>query len=1006
MAQKSINQLHPGVYGTISSEESTFTTGTGALTMFQADVFEKGPDNQLGFVTSVEEFISKYGEPNYAKYGQGAYNVVNFLRAGGQALVMRVLPKNASYAHAILNVQTKDLAAKKIKKEDGTLVDFPNMAIRPTTVFLQNNLPLSELQNEFLRADRPNNTSADSYTNNFILMVTPTGRGEAYNQLGFRISLSSSFDLSYGFRVYTFEVVEFSDDESISLVEGPFYVSFDRDAISENRESMFIENVINRRSSFVKVTFNDEAYLKVASKVNDTVDPFSLDILSGQAKVTANGKAPTYYDTTVGAELDIRAKLIKYTNSGTVVTEDDRVALNIKEASDKVETALVSLDNSTRELKYSTAETKYSKMTNWYRILRQNTSVSNFTSALGAVLTVGADSVLTGTLGTLKSTVFDGTKVGSKYAKYNLAKQTATTSPTEDNYAAAYALLNEVTGTVKTSFLENITDLFAAYTLTERNSPNPSLTLDYTTNLNNLFSKLSTKDSVSISASEHKANLFNIQERIISYQLGTASGNYLEGIQLLASDLDAEIRFVYDNLLRTAYGQPADFPAKIKTAFDDKTVGGIINSFNSAATTIDDLVSGLYENTSVTRNEALSKMNDASNKLVAIISEAAFKAITTTFATIVDTTVATLFDNAKTLVSATKTMTTIQGEYTYDELLKTARRQLEVERANLTTDAASYYNTNLIDFESSVRLLAGSDGDFAYNAYTSNQDRDSAIQDHLIKAYSGTINSDILDTDLYRFNVILDAGYSTEVKKSIVDLARNIRQDFVFIADDTDGNQFTVSPQESIDWRQSKFNIDSYYTAIYSQGLTYYDEFTGKDLTFTVPNRLASKLPTQAVQTGLHYPVAGQRRGAIDGFKGYTWMPNNAYKEKLYTNRLNYLQTDGSKTFIGSQSTAINTSGPLSNLNNVFTILAMKRELNDLLQSYVFELNNEDTVNSLYSEANAVLNNYVSNQSCEEATATVGRTDYEKQQRILRVSVSVKFSDVVERIVFSISAEK
>ena len=161
MAQTSINQLHPGVYGTISSEESTFTTGTGALTMFQADVFEKGPDNQLGFVTSVEEFISKYGEPNYAKYGQGAYNVVNFLRAGGQALVMRVLPENASYAHAILNVQTKDLAAKKIKKEDGTLVDFPNMAIRPTTVFLQNNLPLSELQNEFLRADRPNNTSAD-----------------------------------------------------------------------------------------------------------------------------------------------------------------------------------------------------------------------------------------------------------------------------------------------------------------------------------------------------------------------------------------------------------------------------------------------------------------------------------------------------------------------------------------------------------------------------------------------------------------------------------------------------------------------------------------------------------------------------------------------------------------------------------------------------------------------------------------------------------------------------
>ena len=188
--------------------------------------------------------------------------------------------------------------------------------------------------------------------------------------------------------------------------------------------------------------------------------------------------------------------------------------------------------------------------------------------------------------------------------------------------------------------------------------------------------------------------------------------------------------------------------------------------------------------------------------------------------------------------------------------------------------------------------------------------------------------------------------------------------------------------------------------------MTYYDEYTGKDVTVSVPSRIAGKLPTQSVQTGLHYPIAGQRRGIIDGFKGFTWMPNNAYKEKLYANRINYLQTDGSKTFIGSQSTAVNSSGPLSNLNNVFTILSMKRELNDLLQSYVFELNNDETVNSLYTGANTLLNNYVSNQSCEEATATVGRTDYEKQQRILRVSVSVKFSDVVERIVFSISAER
>ena len=136
MAQTSINQLHPGVYGTISSQESTYSTASGVLTMFQADVFEKGPDNQLGFVTSVEEFISKYGSPNFSKYGQAAYNIVNFLEAGGQAYVMRVLPENATYSHAILNVQTKvNSAGKSVKTDAGNIVKVDDVSIRPTTAF-------------------------------------------------------------------------------------------------------------------------------------------------------------------------------------------------------------------------------------------------------------------------------------------------------------------------------------------------------------------------------------------------------------------------------------------------------------------------------------------------------------------------------------------------------------------------------------------------------------------------------------------------------------------------------------------------------------------------------------------------------------------------------------------------------------------------------------------------------------------------------------------------------
>ena len=559
---------------------------------------------------------------------------------------------------------------------------------------------------------------------------------------------------------------------------------------------------------------------------------------------------------------------------------------------------------------------------------------------------------------------------------------------------------------IKGSFLNALVKLSSAYALTEHNSPTPNLATEYTSHLKEVLNRISVKDQVSIFSTEHKSRIFSIQESIVSYQLGTASGSYVEGMRLAASDIEDEIRYVYESLIPVIYGDYSKVPSEVSTLFDENNKEGIIGKFNLASSYVSDIAGGIIDNNAINRGVVFSNFNDISNQLVTVISKIAFESNTKNIEQVVKDAKVKLLEDAKQFVSTIKAMTKIQGTYTSEALLDNARRQIEIASSLLSAMSSKFFNTSLVNFDSPIRLLLGSDGDFTYNLHGGNKDRNDAIRNHLIKAYSGNISNDVLDTDLYRFSVILDACYPTDVKKAIVDLARTIRQDFVFIADDVDDSQFTVSPQEAIEWRQGKFNIDSYYAAIFSQGLTYYDEYTGRDVTFSVPSRIASKLPQQSVQTGLHYPMAGQRRGIVDGFKGFTWMPNNAYKEKLYANRVNYLQTDGTRTFIGSQSTAINSSGPLSNLNNVFTILSMKRELNDLLQSYVFELNNDETVNSLYTEANTILNNYVSNQSCEEATATVGRTDYEKQQRILRVSVRVKFTDVVERIVFSISAER
>ena len=476
MAQTSINQLHPGVYGTISSEESTFNTASGVLTMFQADVFEKGPDNKLGFVTSVEEFISKYGSPNFTKYGQAAYNIVNFLEAGGQAYVMRVLPENASYSHAILNVQSKvNPKGKTVKAESGSLVKIDDVSIRPTTAFIQkNNLSLKVLADE-LSKERNDENTVDGYKNNFVLLVTPTGRGEAYNKLGFRITLNQSFDFNYNFRVYSFEVVQFNDEENISIVEGPFYVSFDRDAISDNRESMFIENVINRRSSFVNVEFNDEAFNAVANLINPNVNPASLDIITGATRVATNGKAETYYDKTINSNVDVHISLFKYNSSGELVTKSGKPVLNFALSNDSVQTALISLDNGIRESEYILANDKVGYMKEQYPKLRSD-NMSEFNLYLNSILSVSEDNgVLTGELGTIKDTVLDEAKSESMYSKYLKAKEDATAEPTEEKQANVENYIGRLSEVIKGSFLNALVKLSSAYALTEHTSPTPNL---------------------------------------------------------------------------------------------------------------------------------------------------------------------------------------------------------------------------------------------------------------------------------------------------------------------------------------------------------------------------------------------------------------------------------------------------------------------------------------------------------------------------------------------------
>ena len=993
-----LTQLHPGIFSTINSDQTTYETSNGVVTLFAADIFEKGPDNKIDFVSTKEEFIFKYGQPNYSKYGQQAYNIIKWLEAGGQAYIQRVLPDDATFAHSVVNVQTKVRKSEKVVDIQGKKVKLDDVHIRPTTTLIKkNNLNLEMLIKE-LNKDRQSEFTVDGYSNNFVLLTIPHGRGESYNNLGFRISPNTSFEGSQTSVVYNFEILRFESEQVATLVEGPFYVTFDPDSLSDTEDSMFIEDVINRQSKYLKVYVNLKAFTEVAKTINPNVKPTRVDILTGGAKDESGN---TSYNPLTGRVEDIHINLHRYNSAGRAVTFNGRPVLNVPDSRDPVQS--VSLDNGLRESNYVLSSNKLQYMKGFFPKLRSQGFVE-FTNNLDAMLKVGTNTEdITGTLKDLITNTFDEATEASLFKKYKTAYEAYKAQGNEHNLNNVISYINSLSEIVRTQYLDITTKIAACYSLTEHNSPNANALVKYLSDVKLLMNKLNEKDLINIFVTKHKSVIFDIDADIASYEKGTSTSIASEGVSLVLNSVETEIKYIAESLLPVAYNH--NVPTEVANKFSDTEEDSIVKKYNSAVGLLADIQRGIVPDTAANRTTIFKACKEICSALIDIINKVTIESNTRNIEEVINICKETILTDAKAFVSAVKAMIDINGSYTAEDVLDTARTNIETEINIVNQDGSKFFNTSLINFDATVKLLLGSDGSFTYNSLTDNRTRSEAVRRQLIKAYNGTLNPDVLNKDLYQFNVVLDARYHNDVKKAIVELARSMRQDFLFFANDA-GPEYTVTPQDTLEWRQNQFNVNSEFVVIHGQDLTYYDEYTGKDIRFTPTYVLASKLPRQAVQYGLHYPIAGIRRGLIDGFKNISWAPNEAYREKLYKAKVNYIQRDSKTTRFNSNLTSINTVGAMSYINNMFTLLDIKRGCEELLVNYQFEFNDDETIVSLQSELNNYVAKYISNRSCESVAVEVYRSEYDKSQRIIRVKVSIKFNGVIERIVLNLNAKK
>lgn len=260
--------LHPSVSSTITDNSQVFQTADGNTALLAIGAFERGEDSVLNLVTTDSEFLFKYGNPSLSKYGQTSYNVLNWLRSGGKAFVLRVLPSNATYHNTLIKFKTA--AGSEPTK---TKFLFSTVTAESTSI------SSIGAMKTVLTTETPNEIP--------LGFIIPKGRGLAYKGYGWRLSLRSDLDETYEFRTYDFSVTIKDSTGSDTVVEGPYLVSFDPEAKNKNRESIYWTSVINKYSTQVSVVDNRAAFDKIAEYIigdSEDINPANIDIFFGRER--------------------------------------------------------------------------------------------------------------------------------------------------------------------------------------------------------------------------------------------------------------------------------------------------------------------------------------------------------------------------------------------------------------------------------------------------------------------------------------------------------------------------------------------------------------------------------------------------------------------------------------------------------------------------------------------------------------------------------------------------
>jgi phage tail sheath protein FI len=274
----------------------------------------------------------------------------------------------------------------------------------------------------------------------------------------------------------------------------------------------------------------------------------------------------------------------------------------------------------------------------------------------------------------------------------------------------------------------------------------------------------------------------------------------------------------------------------------------------------------------------------------------------------------------------------------------------------------------------------------------------------LVQAYSGLltnplsnqIDSSVLDTDDYYFNLVYDAGYSTEVKSAIVSLAMT-RQDCIAILDN--GDNPTVDA--AIATRTTSNTFNTYYAGIHEPYTKVYDEFNGQYIWVSPCYHMSYLLPANDNVAQQWYAAAGFTRGVIQTIEQMRYNPKQGDRDQFYMNQINSIVKFANGYTLWSQLTTQAQASAMQDINVVRLVLYCKKALSDYCKYYIFEQNDATTWGKVSTEVVSFLQNIKSARGLDSFSVAVAATDYELKTKTFHVNVSLTPTKTTEKILLN-----